>query len=422
MTTSKIFPTCKFYVEDLLGSTLAMKEGTGEEAKEEKPKPTVQVTGRSYFSEGWIELDSANHFEAIRGDRHVIHDPYAESHVMVIEGIMYRTPDLGLDYVDLLSLVNRGLATGEVPTYEQTAPSTHKDGIGISKIAWNNKLENLRKSRKGNPTYLSTEWLFSTDFKSESDYIKATNKGYFSTKDYKAGEKEGFSNGPHFYFARQIGLDATQSLEALDLGLGDLDDYQFLKKGKFETREQAQDARDKGFKFKKKYLKAMEMGCNSKDQYLAIVKHGWESLSTFMEAENAGFKPNEAELYDLINETGHYERYYDAIFTNNDFEALDIMRHYRSMVDFQHEAGYDKLWKAEVLDLLMSAEGKSVSYDDIFKKALEAHSFEGTATETEVLDYLIYDDQANRLGRAIPRDKVFEFLKSRERREPIGYD
>ncbi len=87
---------------------------------------------------------------------------------------------------------------------------------------------------------------FSTDFKSEADYIKATNKGYFSTKDYKAGEKDGFSNGPHFYFARQIGLDATQSLEALDLGLGDLDDYQFLKKGNSrpENKHRMQEIKD----------------------------------------------------------------------------------------------------------------------------------------------------------------------------------
>lgn len=277
-----------------------MKEGTGKKskkAKEEKPNPAVQVSGRAYVSEGYIDLNSANHFEAIRGDRHVIHDKSSKYHIMVIEGVIYRTPDLGLDYADLLSLVNRGLATGEKPTYEQTAPSTHRDGIAISERAWNNKFENIRKSRKGNPSYLSTEWLFATDFKSESDYITATNKGYFSMKDYKAGEKGEFSNGPHFYFARQIGLDATESMETLNLGIGNLDDYRFLKKGKFDTREQAQDARDKGFRFKKKYLAAMEMGCSSKDQYLAIVKHGWENLPSFKEAEKVGFKPNESELY-----------------------------------------------------------------------------------------------------------------------------
>lgn len=425
MAKSNIFPTCKFYVEDWLGSTLAMKEGTGKKpkkAKEEKPKPATQVSGRAYVSEGYIDLNSANHFEAIRGDRHVIHDKSSKYHIMVIEGVMYRTPDLGLDYANLLSLVKRGLATGEKPSYEQTAPSTHKDGIAISKTAWNNKFENIRKSRKGTPKFLSTEWLFATDFKSESDFITATNKGYFSMKDYKAGEKDGFSNGPHFYFARQIGLDATQSMEALNLGLGNLDDYRFLKKGKFDTREQAQDARDKGFRFKKKYLAAMEMGCSSKDQYLAIVRHGWENLPSYKEAEKVGFKPNESELYKTIKETSTYNAYSNRIFSYSDSEALDIMRHYRSMVDFQYEAGYDKLWKAQVLDLLMSAKGKSVSYDDIFKKALEAHSFEGTATEAQVLDYLIHDDQANRLGRAIPRDKVFEFLKDRQRREPIGKD
>jgi len=401
-----------------------MKDGTGKKSKkanEEKPKPAIQVSGRAYVSEGYIDLNSANHFEAIRGDRHVIHDKSSKYHIMVIEGVMYRTPDLGLDYADLLSLVNRGLATGEKPSYEQTAPSTHKAGVAASKTSWNNKLENIRKSRKGNPAYLTTEWLFGTDFKSESDYITATNLGYFSTKDFKTGEKEGFSNGPHFYFAREIGLDAAKSLEALNFGLDNLPDYEFVKKGKFNTKEQAFDARDKGFTQKKKYLEAMKMGCSSKDQYLAIVKYGWKDLASFQKAENVGFEPNEAELYETITSTDHYEDYCSAIL-RGDVEALDIMRHYRSMVDFQHEAGYDKLWKAEVLDLLMSAKGESVSYDDIFKKALETHSFEGTATEAQVLDYLIHDDQANRLGRAIPRDKVFEFLKSRERREPIEHD
>jgi hypothetical protein len=401
-----------------------MKKSTSKdspEAKKKIPKPVTQVTGR-VFAETFVELKSANQFEAIRDERHVIRDQVAKHHVIVIEGVMYKTPSLGLDYVDLLSLVKRGLATGEKPTYEREVNSEHSDGVALSKQAWNNKFENLRKSRKGNPSYLSTEWLFATDFKSESDYITATNKGYFSTKDHKAGEKGGFANGPHLYFARQIGLDAKQSLEALNLGLGDLDDYQFLKKGKFDNREQAQDARERGFRFKKKYLAAMEMGCNSKDQYLAIVKHGWENLGAFKEAENVGFKPKEAELYKTIKETPIYRAYSNRIFSYSDVEALDIMRHYRTMVDFQHEAGYDKLWEAEVLDLLMSAEGKSVSYGDIFKVALETHSFEGTATEAQVLEYLIHDDQANKLGRAIPRDKVFEFLKSRQRREPIETD
>lgn len=401
-----------------------MKKGTSEDppkAKKKTPKPVTQVIGR-VFAETFVELKSANQFEAIRGERHVIRDLTTKHHVIVIEGVMYKTPSLGLDYVDLLSLVKRGLATGEKPTYEQALDSSHSDGVALSKRAWNNKFENLRRSRKGNPSYLSTEWLFATDFKSESDYITATNKGYFSTKDYNAGEKGGFVNGPHLYFARQIGLDAKQSLEALNLGLGNLDDYQFLKKGKFDNREQAQDARDKGFRLKKKYLAAIEMGCNSKEQYLAIVKHGWENLGAFKEAERVGFKSNEAELYKTIKETPIYRAYSNRIFSYTDEEALDIMRHYRTMVDFQHEADYDKLWKAEVLDLLRSAKGKSVSYDDIFKKALEPHSFEGTATKAEVLEYLIHDDQANKLGRAIPRDKVFEFLKSRQRREPIETD
>lgn len=401
-----------------------MKKSTSEDsprAKKKIPKPVTQVIGRVY-AETFVELKSANQFEAIRGERHVIRDPVTKHHVIVIEGVMYKTPSLSLDYVDLLSLVKRGLATGEKPTYLDEVDSEHRDGVALSNQAWNNKFENLRRSRKGNPSYLSTEWLFATDFKSESDYITATNKGYFSTKDYKAGEKGGFANGPHLYFARQIGLDAKQSLEALNLGLGDLDDYQFLKKGKFDNREQAQDARDKGFKFKKKYLDAMDMGCNSKDQYLAIVKHGWENLSAFKEAEKVGFTPKESKLYKTIKETPIYNAYSNRIFSHSDVQALDIMRHYRTMVDFQHEAGYDKLWKAEVLDLLMSAEGKSVSYGGIFEVALETHSFEGTATETQVLEYLIHDDQANKLGRAIPRDKVFEFLKSRERREPIETD
>ena len=402
-----------------------MKKGTDEgppKSEKKTPKPVIQVNGRAYASDDWVELKSANHFEAIRGDRHVICDQAAKHHVIVIEGVMYKTPSLGLDYVDLLSLVKRGLATGEKPACEQVVDSLHSDGVALSKQAWNNKFENLRKSRKGNPNYLSTAWLFATDFKSESDYIAATNKGYFSTKDYKAGEKEGFENGPHLYFARQIGLDATKSLEALNLGLGDLNGYQFLKKGKFDNREQAQDARERGFRFKKKYLDAMDMGCNSKDQYLAIVKHGWENLSAFKEAEKVGFSPKESELYKTIKETPIYRAYSNRIFSYSDVQALDIMRHYRTMVDFQHEAGYDKLWKAEVLDLLRSAEGKSVSYGDIFKVALETHSFEGTATEAQVLEYLIHDDQANKLGRAIPRDKVFEFLKSRQRREPIETD
>ena len=401
-----------------------MKKSTSEDSPKTKkkiPKPVTQVNGRVY-AETFVELKSANQFEAIRGERHVIRDPATKHHVIVIEGVMYKTPSLGLNYVDLLSLVKRGLATGEKPTYLDEVDSEHSDGVALSNQAWKNKFENLRRSRKGNPSYLSTEWLFATDFKSESDYITATNKGYFSTKDHKAGVKGGFANGPHLYFARQIGLDAKKSLEALNLGLGDLDDYQFLKKGKFDDRVQAQDARDRGFRLKKKYLAAMEMGCNSKDQYLAIVKHGWENLSAFKEAERVGFSPKESELYKTIKETPIYHAYSLRIFSHSDVQALDIMRHYRTMVDFQHEAGYDKLWKAEVLDLLMSAEGKSVSYGGIFEVALETHSFEGTATEAQVLEYLIHDDQANKLGRAIPRDKVFEFLKSRQRREPIETD
>ena len=113
-------------------------------------------------------------------------------------------------------------------------------------------------------------------------------------------------------------------MESLNLGIGNLDDYRFLKKGKFDTREQAQDARDKGFRFKKKYLAAMEMGCSSKDQYLAIVKHGWENLPSFKEAEKVGFKPNESELYKIIKETSIYNAYSSRIFTNNDSEALDL--------------------------------------------------------------------------------------------------
>ena len=384
----------------------------------EKKKRTVVVVKGAFSAKPDITIPSANEFESIRGDRAVIHDEVGKFHAIVIDGVTISTPDLDLNYTKLLELVDRGLATGVVPVALMFHDSKHADGKKLSLAHWSMQMESIR-SEEGGPEYLSTNWLINTDFKSEKEYLEATHKGYLSKEDMEIGDKNGFLNGPIYYFGLHIGLGAKNSLRALDLGIGDLDLYQFTTKGKFSSRDEAVLARKKGFTNITEYEDAVNLGCNTKAQYDAIKTHNWPDLATFLRAEKNGFKPDESELYHMIVDTPHYQLYCDRIRTHNCGESLDLMRFHWKMVDFQYEAGYDKLWKAEVLDLLRSTKDRRVQYEHIVDIAKRSHPFEG-GTKAEALKFLLDDDQVNEIGRAIPRDKIFEFLKGRRRREPIN--
>ena len=383
----------------------------------EKKKRVVVVVKGTFSAKPDITISSANEFESIRGDRPVIHDEVGKFHAIVIDGVTISTPDLDLNYTKLLELVDRGLATGVVPVALMFHDSKHADGKKLSLAHWKMHMESIR-SEEGGPEYLSTNWLINTDFKNEKEYLEATHKGYLSKEDMEMGDEKGFLNGPIYYFGLHIGLDAKKSLRALDLGIGDLDLYYYTTKGKFSTRDEAMIAREKGFTKRTEYDDAVSLGCNTKAQYDAIKTHNWPDLATFLRAEKNGFEADESELYHLIVDTPHYQLYCDRIRTHNCGESLDIMRYHWKMVDFQYEAGYDKLWKAEVLDLLRSTKDRRVQYEHIVDIAKRLHPFE-SGTKAEALKFLLDDDQVNEIGRAIPRDKIFEFLKGRQRKDSI---
>ena len=383
-------------------------------------KPLVCVEATDVVVDFCVQ--SANQFESIRYERPVIHDSVIKMHCIIVEGIILGTPDLGLDYPGLMQLIDRGLATGASPKALELhdVAGRHDRCIVTSQRAWNRAGEHYAiqfgvKFRD----FLQPNWLLETDFFNESDYVKATQSGYFTKEDFDAGNKQGFANGPVYYFGREENLKPHEAEKALFMGIPNARMYRYVIKGKFTDIATAEAAYSKGFSTKKQYEEARTLGCETKDQYDAIKKHKWDDLATFKFAEKMGFEPTESLLYKSILDTPHYSLYKNEIWNDNCEECLELVRDSSDLIDFQHEAGYSSLWMARILDLLRSAPGKSASYASITECATQSHPFE-SVTKAIVQDFLINDDQVNGLGRAIPRDKTFKFEANRKREKPIA--
>lgn len=408
-------------VADEIGKSRQWVQGKLKEIKMEKGDATaikeilVEVAG-NLTSTTHITIDSGNDFEKIREDRPVIYDKNQRRHVVVREGVAFCTPDRGLPYSGLMDLISRGLAV-EAPPQIKKQEDRENDRHSISFEAWNKKLDRLKHTRKID-SFLSSEWLLKTDFKSEKEYFDATTQGYFSSRDFKAGTKGGFSCGPVYYLAKEMKLDAEKVVEAMKYGISDSVFLDYLLEGGFEDRHQAENAKERGFSTFDEMKEAEKLGCNTKDQMTAIKKHGWPDLPTFQSAERMGFRSDELDLFIEVRDNKDYSEYWNHISRYSDEGALSIMRTTRKLVDFQIACGYEELWQAAVLDYLHSAKGNSVAFSEVLAVSNIPHPFE-ECDENKVQEFLINDDHVNKLGRAIPRDRFFEFGKGRKVKESI---
>lgn len=369
-----------------------------------------------------IQIPSANEFESIRDGQPVFHDAANEIHAIVIDSIIYSTPSRGLSYPKLLELIRRGLGVSEMPYLMKHCNDGHFTiDIGGNAPSWtavalNNRLTTLEKSCLGK--FGSPQYLVSTDFKTENQFIRATESGYLSQKDFKHGTAEKYANGPVYYFAMEYGFEPNDAELALRMGIRDPETLEFVIVGDFTSREGAEAAKAAGFIDNETWQEAQNLGCSTHDQYVAITKHDWPTLSDYNQAKSYGFEEDEAKLYKDLIGVPHYANYLDHIDAGCS-ASLRVFRTAAEMIDFQHEAGYDTYWKALILNHLRSVKGKTVSYNDIMSVAeLEEHPFE-TGTEAEVLRFLVEDDQVNEIGRAIPRDKKFSLFKNREMHQAI---
>lgn len=406
------------------GETSAARKG-------EKTKKRITVIDGVLVGEAPIfVIQSGNDFESIRGDKHITRitdrrligaaQPFF---TITIEGTVYATPTLGLEYHHLMQLIKRGLALGDkLPKFDNA-----KHG-GKFDIFRNTEMEKFRKSIPGEPDWGTPAWLINTDFQSEKDFLEASELGYFLKKDFTAGQKLGFKNAFQYFFGQQHKITAEQTADMVKFGIADLEDYNFTKKGGFSGIREANKAKKLGFKKAKIYQKATDAGFENKEQYDAVTKHKWEDLATYKEAIKFKFDIKEKQFYEKVKLEPAFNPYWNHIVNlasghygrdeKRQIDLIDFIRNESNMIEFGYEAGYEFFWQAEVLDYLRSAKGRSVAYEKIVEIALKPHPFQKT-TESKVIDFLINDDEVNTLGRAIPRDSKFSFDRDRTKVDSV---
>ena len=406
------------------------KEDASKKGKREKTDKSITVIdGELSGQESIILVLSGNDFESIRNDRHIVRIErsfdgrrYNELYFcIIIDGMMYATPTLNLEYQQLMQLIKRGLALGDkLPKF-----NTSKHGAGFDRFR-NEKLQQFRASIPAKPNWGEPAWLISTDFQSEKDFLEASELGYFSKKDLTAGKKLGFENAFQYFFGQHHKIDAKQTADMINYGIADLESYNFTKKGGFESLKEADKAKKLGFTKAKIYHKAMEGGFANKDQYDAVTKHKWKDLATYKEAMSYKFDIEEKQFYEKIKSEPQFKIYWNQMvslsrlagYETKQVELIDFIRNESNMIEFGYEAGYESFWQAEVLDYLRSAKGRSVSYEKIVEVALKPHPFQNT-TKAKVINFLINDDEVNTLGRAIPRDSKFSFDRDRTKVDSV---
>lgn len=393
------------------------KESTGKKA----PKEIIKTLNAN-VSRVDIFMPSANQFESIRNGQPVFHDIEANVHVIVIDSVIYSTPSRGLIYPKLLELIRRGLAGSEIPKLMKhcnDGPLSLK--LGSTAADWTHtaltdKLSEFEKKCQGG--FGTPKYLVATDFKTEKQFVNATECGYLSQKDYKHGTAKKYANGPVYYFAMENGFGPNDAELALNLGIKDTETLIFVLDGNFTSLAAAKEAEANGFTDNEIWNEAINLGCTTYDQYLAITEHDWPSLSDYNQAISFGFKEDETKLFNDLISVPHYKNYLNAI-RNGCKASLHLFRTAAEMIDFQYEAGYDKYWKALILNHLRSVKGRNVSYEAIVAVAnLDSHPFE-EGNKSEVLNFLVTDDQVNEIGRAIPRDERFSLFKDRKQHQAI---
>ena len=390
-------------------------------AEKKAPKEIIRsLTGS--VSRVDIFMPSANQFESIRNGQPVFHDVAAGIHAIVIDSIIYSTPSRGLTYPNLLELIRRGLAGSEIPTLMKHC----NDGplsLGLSATAaeWTGTAHSDRLSIlevKCSGKFGTPQYLVATDFKTEKQFVHATECGYLSQKDYKRGTAKKYANGPVYYFALENGFGPNDAELALGLGIRDVETLTFVLDGDFTSLADAQNAKANGFTDNETWNEAIDLGCTTYEQYLAITEHDWPNLSDYKQAISFGFKEDETKLYNDLISVPHYVNYLEHIKEGCE-ASLHLFRTAAEMIDFQFEAGYDKYWKALILNHLRSVRGRTVSYEAIAAVAqLDEHPFQ-KGSKAEVLNFLVTDDQVNEIGRAIPRDEKFSLFKDREMHQAI---
>ena len=391
--------------------------------KREKPDKTITVIdGQLRGVDSSIIVPSGNDFESIRNDRHIVRINHnldgsrtTSYFCIIIDGMMYATPTLNLEYRQLMQLIKRGLALGDkLPKLEMVK---HGEKFDIFR---NQELADNRRSIPHEPVWGTPVWLISTDFQSEKDFLDASELGYFSKSDYNTGQKLGFKNAFQYFFGRYHKIDSEQTADMVKFGIADLESYNFTKKGGFSGIREANKAKKLGFRKAKIYQKAIDGGFENKDQYDAVTKHKWKDLATYKEAMSYKFDIKEKHFYEKVKTEPQFKTYWNQMISlarigrseTLRVNLIDFVRKESDMIEFGYEAGYESFWQAEVLDYLRSAKGKSVTYEKIVELALKPHPFQKTA-EAQVIDFLIHDDDINALGRAIPRDSKFSFDKER---------
>ena len=405
------------------------KEDASKKGKREKTDKSITVIdGQLTGQESIIIVPSGNDFESIRNDRHIVRIKHnldgrrtSLYFCIIIDGMMYATPTLNLEYQQLMQLIKRGLALGDkLPKFD-----TGKHGVGFDRFH-NQKLQQFQASIPAKPKWGEPAWLISTDFQSEKDFIEASELGYFSKKDFTAGQKLGFENAYQYFFGQHHKIDAKQTADMINYDIANLENYNFTKKGGFESLKEADKAKKLGFTKAKIYHKAMEGGFANKDQYDAVTKHKWKDLATYKEAMSYKFDIEEKQFYEKIKTEPQFKIYWNQMvslsriagYETKQVELIDFIRNESNMIEFGYEAGYEFFWQAEILDYLRSAKGRSVTYEKIVEVALKPHPFQNT-TKAKVINFLINDDEVNTLGRAIPRDSKFSFDRDRTKVDSV---
>ena len=341
--------------------------GTGKTEKSKKPikvidgvlvdkktkKPIKVIDGVLIGEAPIFVIQSGNDFESIRGDRHITRimekrlvGAPTNYFTITIDGTVYATPTLGLEYHHLMQLIKRGLALGDkLPKFD------HAKHGGKFDIFHNTEMEKFRKSIPGEPVWGTPAWLINTDFHSEKDFVDASELGYFSKKDFTAGQKLGFKNAFQYFFGQNHKINAEQTADMVKFGIADLEDYNFTKKGGFSGIREANKAKKLGFRKAKIYHKATEGGFENKEQYDAVTKHKWKDLATYKEAMKFKFDIKEKQFYEKVKHEPAFNPYWSHIVNlasghygrdpKRQTNLIDFIRNEADMIEFGYEAGYE---------------------------------------------------------------------------------